>query len=84
MINKKFFQQALTGFGVAALIVPAMCFGADEKIVKIGLTSPLSGAQAAVGKDNENGAQMAIDKLNEQGVVIWGTKIKFELLSEDD
>lgn len=83
-MNKKFFQHALTSFGVASVFIPALCFAAGEQAIKIGLTSPLSGEQAPIGKDNENGARMAIDQLNQQGLVIGGEKIKFELLSEDD
>lgn len=83
-MNKKFFQQALTSVGVASVFVPVLCFAAGEKLVKIGFSSPLTGAQAPIGKDNENGARMAIDQLNQQGLVIGGTKVKFELLSEDD
>jgi branched-chain amino acid transport system substrate-binding protein len=84
VMNKVSFQQTLASFGVIAAFTPALCFGAGEQIVKIGMTSPLSGAQAAIGKDNANGAQMAIDQLNQQGLVIGGSKIKFELLNEDD
>lgn len=83
-MNKKFFQQALTSFGVASVFIPALCFAAGEQIVKIGFTSPLSGSQAPIGKDNQNGALMAIDQLNQQGLVIGGAKIKFELINEDD
>ena len=32
----------------------------DMAVVKIGHVAPISGAQAAYGKDNENGARMAI------------------------
>ncbi|MES2102997.1 MAG: branched-chain amino acid ABC transporter substrate-binding protein [Pseudomonadota bacterium] len=61
-----------------------LCAAAGEKVVKIGFSSPLSGAQAQVGKDNQRGAQMAVDELNAKGIVIGGEKIKFELLPEDD
>jgi branched-chain amino acid transport system substrate-binding protein len=36
--------------------------------IRIGFASPLTGAQAHYGKDNQNGAQMAIDDLNARGV----------------
>ncbi|WP_240902548.1 branched-chain amino acid ABC transporter substrate-binding protein [Aquitalea denitrificans] len=64
------------------LSVPA--FAADEQVVKIGLTGPLTGPQAATGKDDENGARMALDYINAQGLVIAGKKTRFELMSEDD
>ena len=56
----------------------------DELVVKIGAAAPLTGPQAHIGKDNENGTRMAIDDANARGVIIGGKKVHFELLSEDD
>ena len=53
-------------------------------VVKIGASAPLTGPQAHIGKDNENGTRMAIDDANAKGVTIGGKKVRFELLSEDD
>lgn len=58
--------------------------GATELVVKIGASAPLTGPQAHIGKDNENGTRMAIDDANAKGVTIGGKKVRFELLSEDD
>ena len=70
---------------VAAAIAAAWGIAsAQDMVVKIGHVGPVSGAQAAYGKDNENGARMAIEDLNAQGVMIGGKKAKFELLAEDD
>jgi branched-chain amino acid transport system substrate-binding protein len=55
-----------------------------EVIVKIGQVSPLTGPQAHLGKDNDNGARLAIDEANARGVTLGGQKVKFVLLSEDD
>jgi len=55
-----------------------------DLIVRIGASAPLTGPQAHLGKDNENGTRMAIDDANARGVVIGGRKIHFELISEDD
>jgi branched-chain amino acid transport system substrate-binding protein len=55
-----------------------------EVTVKLGHAAPLTGPQAHLGKDNENGARMAVDELNAQNLEIGGAKVKFELLSEDD
>jgi branched-chain amino acid transport system substrate-binding protein len=66
--------------GVAANVFAAN----EEQIVKIGLTGPLTGTQAAIGKDDENGVKMAIERLNAKGVVIGGKKTRFELVSQDD
>lgn len=55
-----------------------------EIVVKIGQVSPLTGPQAHLGKDNDNGARLAIDEVNAKGVTIGGARVKFELISEDD
>ena len=55
-----------------------------EVVVKIGAIQPLTGPQAHLGKDNENGTRMAIDDANAKGLSIGGRKVRFELLSEDD
>jgi len=57
---------------------------ADELVVKIGASAPLTGPQAHIGKDNENGTRMAIEDANTKGITIGGKKARFELLSEDD
>lgn len=53
-------------------------------VVKIGHAAPLTGSQAHLGKDNENGVRLAIEDLNAQSISIGGQKVQFELLSEDD
>jgi branched-chain amino acid transport system substrate-binding protein len=58
--------------------------GNDELVVKIGAAAPLTGPQAHIGKDNENGTRMAIEDANTKGVIIGGRKARFELISEDD
>jgi branched-chain amino acid transport system substrate-binding protein len=79
----------LTSCALAATFILAGC-GKDAPrpgaavVVKIGQVSPLTGPQAHLGKDNDNGARLAIEELNAQGVSIGGAKVKFELMSEDD
>jgi branched-chain amino acid transport system substrate-binding protein len=68
----------------AVAAIAGIASAQDVQVVKIGHVAPVSGPQAAYGKDNENGARMAIEDLNAQGVVIGGKKVKFELLAEDD
>jgi branched-chain amino acid transport system substrate-binding protein len=53
-------------------------------IVRIGQVSPLTGPQAHLGRDNDNGARLAIDEINAGGLVIGGKKITLQLDSEDD
>jgi branched-chain amino acid transport system substrate-binding protein len=55
-----------------------------EMTVKIGQVSPLTGPQAHLGKDNDNGARLALDEINAAGVTLGGKKVKFVLVSEDD
>lgn len=68
----------------AALLGMAGATGAQELVIKIGHSGPLSGAQAFAGKDNENGARLALEDLNARPITVAGRKLKFELLSEDD
>src|SRR5574343_356421 len=63
---------------------PAEPGAKPEVIVKLGHVAPMTGPQAHLGKDNENGAALAIEELNAQGLEIGGAKVKFELLGEDD
>ena len=63
---------------------PAEPAAKSEVTVQIGHVAPLTGPQAHLGKDNENGARMAIDELNAQNLEIGGAKVKFALLAEDD
>ncbi len=71
---------------VSALALAGLASGAfaQETVVKIGHSGPLSGAQAFSGKDNENGARLAIEELNAKPITVGGKKVKFELVSEDD
>lgn len=57
---------------------------AQEQVVKIGQSGPLSGPNAFAGKDNENGVRLAIEDLNAKKIQVTGKTLKFELLSEDD
>jgi len=55
-----------------------------EVVVKLGHVAPMTGPQAHLGKDNENGAVLAVEELNAKGMEIGGAKVKFELINEDD
>jgi branched-chain amino acid transport system substrate-binding protein len=57
---------------------------ADSVTVKIGNVAPLTGPNAHLGKDNENGARLAVEEINKQGLVINGKKITLEFIGEDD
>lgn len=71
--------------GILALsLVSSASWAQEAQVVKIGFSSPLSGPQAAAGKDNQGGFQMAIERLNSQGISIGGKKVRFEPVVEDD
>jgi branched-chain amino acid transport system substrate-binding protein len=72
---------ALTACGKSASDQAA---ASGEMVVRIGAAAPLTGPQAHLGKDNENGTRMAIEDANAQAIVIGGKKVHFELISEDD
>ncbi len=70
--------------GLILAMLPMLARATDEQVVKIGLTGPLSGQQAALGKDDEYGFKLALERLNASGVMVAGKRIRFELVSEDD
>lgn len=69
-------------------LAAASAFGAvtaqAQEVVVIGHSAPLTGPQAANGKDNENGARLAIDELNKQHITVGGKAVRFKLDSLDD
>ncbi|GAA5167853.1 branched-chain amino acid ABC transporter substrate-binding protein [Viridibacterium curvum] len=69
---------------VALALLSVGVVQAQELVVKIGSSAPLTGAQAHLGKDTENGVRLAIEDYNKKGVTIGGKKVKFELVGEDD
>ncbi len=56
----------------------------NEIVVKIGSVAPLTGPQAHLGRDNDNGARLALEEVNAKSLTIGGKKVRFELVSEDD
>jgi branched-chain amino acid transport system substrate-binding protein len=68
----------------AAPAAPAAPAAKPEITVKLGHVAPMTGPQAHLGKDNENGARLAVEELNAKGLEVGGAKVKFELLGEDD
>ena len=86
MVRKPLIRTGLTF--VLALLLAGCGKDAPQPgsavVVKIGQVSPLTGPQAHLGKDNDNGARLAIEEFNAKGMTIGGAKVKFELMSEDD
>ena len=77
-------QNKMLPFALWSLLLVAAGAQADEQVVKLGVSGPLSGANAFAGKDNENGARLALEELNARPIKIGGKAIRFELVSEDD
>ncbi|MBB3214269.1 branched-chain amino acid transport system substrate-binding protein [Herbaspirillum sp. Sphag1AN] len=80
-------QNKIKMIPLAGAITLAFVFAGSasaQEIVKIGHVAPITGPNAHIGKDNENGAQMAIDELNAKGTMIGGKKVVFQLVAEDD
>jgi ABC-type branched-subunit amino acid transport system substrate-binding protein len=69
---------------LAALLLASNAAAADEQVVKIGVSGPLSGPNAFAGKDDENGVRLAIEELNAQKIQVAGKPVRFVLMSEDD
>jgi ABC-type branched-subunit amino acid transport system substrate-binding protein len=69
---------------LSALLLASTAHAADEQVVKIGVSGPLSGPNAFAGKDDENGVRLAVEELNAQKIKVGGKLVRFELLSEDD
>ena len=76
------------GARIARAIVAVAALAASgawaQEVVRIGVSSPLSGPQAAYGQDNLDGARLAIDELNAKPIRLNGKTVKFELVPEDD
>ncbi len=92
-INMRFLKPLATALSVVAVtVVLASCgdnekkaaTASDEILIKIAHAAPLTGPQAHLGKDNENGVRLAIDELNAKGFKIGDKKAKIEFISEDD
>ncbi|MFP5389929.1 MAG: branched-chain amino acid ABC transporter substrate-binding protein [Gammaproteobacteria bacterium] len=58
--------------------------GAQDQLVRIGVSGPLSGPNAFAGKDDENGVRLAVEELNAQAITVAGKRLRFEVVSEDD
>jgi branched-chain amino acid transport system substrate-binding protein len=74
-------MQALA-FGIALQLIGLGAQAAE--ILRIGVVAPLTGPQAHLGKDIENGARLAIEEINAGNPRLGGREVRFELLAEDD
>jgi branched-chain amino acid transport system substrate-binding protein len=77
-------KMNMAPLALAALLLASTAAAAGEQVVKIGVSGPLTGANAFAGKDDENGVRLALEELNAQKVKVAGKVVRFELVSEDD
>ena len=77
------FSLKTTLVATAALACAASAL-AQEQIVKIGHSGPLSGPNTFAGRDNDNGVRLAVEELNARKINVGGKTLKFEVISEDD
>jgi len=68
--------------GAASWSMPTWLTAAGT--IEIGCVAPLTGPQAHLGKDIENGARLAVDTINASTPTIGGQPVQFVLLVEDD
>lgn len=69
---------------VAAILLAASFAVAAADRVKVGVVAPLTGPQAHLGKDIENGARLAVDAINATSPSLGGKPVQFGLQVEDD
>ena len=74
-------KSPLVAAVILACAAPAM---AQEQVVKIGHSGPLSGPNTFAGRDNDNGVRLAVEELNARKINVGGKTLKFEVVSEDD
>ena len=74
-------KSPLVAAVMLACASPAM---AQEQVVKIGHSGPLSGPNTFAGRDNDNGVRLAVEELNARKINVGGKTLKFEVVSEDD
>ncbi len=79
------FPRRLLVTSLSALLLSFGCGQSyGQLVVKIGVSSPLTGINAANGKDIENGVRLAVEEANAQRIKLDGREARFELDSVDD
>lgn len=71
-------------FALAAAVALSACGPKIPDSLTIAVAQPLSGPQAARGKDLLDGAKLAVDEINKAGFKIAGKPVTLELVSVDD
>ena len=69
---------------IAMMFAAAPWAATAADTVKIGCVAPLTGPQAHLGRDIENGARLAVDSINATNPTLGGKPVQFALQVEDD
>ena len=69
---------------IALMLASATWAAGAAETVKVGVVAPLTGPQAHLGKDIENGARLAVDAINATNPSLGGKPVQFSLQAEDD
>ncbi len=69
---------------IAMMLAAASWAATAADAVKIGCVAPLTGPQAHLGRDIENGARLAVDAINATNPTLGGKPVQFALQVEDD
>lgn len=56
----------------------------DTVVVKIGSATPMTGANAVLGSDTDNGVRLAVEEANQEGISLDGKSVTFEVVTGDD
>lgn len=79
------FARRLLVAGLNAILLTLACTHAHgQQVVRIGVSAPLTGLNAANGKDIENGVRLAVEEANAQAIRLDGQAVRFELATGDD
>ncbi len=84
MVGRKKFLAAGAGAGVAtlgAIAFPNVVLGAPEPI-RVGLIPPITGANALLGQQEQDGVKLAVDEINARPDKVYAGR-PFEIVTED-
>jgi branched-chain amino acid transport system substrate-binding protein len=69
---------------MAMMLMAASFTAVGVETIEVGCVAPLTGPQAHLGKDIENGARLAVDEVNATNPTMGGKPVRFVLQAEDD
>jgi branched-chain amino acid transport system substrate-binding protein len=82
-MQKQFKQKLWFAAALCAVGYGNTASAAGTQVV-IGMAAPLTGAQAAYGKNVQNGIRLALEEANAQKIIVNGAPATFVLDSKDD